>query len=178
MKVRAAAQPLVLVAALLAGCTSSGHATDVVPSPSARATTPTDASSVGPLDMGRAVSASKPSAGAADALAKCQVGSTISLDRVQGMELISPAREAPRYVALTGREPEIQSDEPAWVIQFRGEIPMPANGEIWTDPVCVVTGDVFGYYATGPVKILPSGVVVTPGPLASPPDRVLPSLAP
>ena len=122
------------------------------------------------------VSISNPNQGAKDAIAKCHIGDQFSTEQVAGMGQVPSTKDLFHYVPLTGREPEFTSDRPAWVIQFRGDIPMRTGH--WTDPVCIVTADSFGYYATGPSKDYGSDVVQTPEPPPTPPDRSLPPLIP
>jgi len=94
------------------------------------------------------------------------------------MGRIGHARDAVRYVPLTGREPEIASVAPAWIITFEGALPMPKSGDVWMDPICIVVGGTGGYYATGPVQIQSSGVTVTPLPAGEAPSLALPPLLP
>jgi hypothetical protein len=122
------------------------------------------------------VSISDPSQGAKDAFAKCHIGDQFSIERVAGMGQIPSARDLFHYVPLTGREREFNADVPAWVIQFHGDIPM--RDGLWTDPVCIVTPESFGYYATGPSKDYNTGMVSMPEPPPTPPDRSLPPLLP
>jgi hypothetical protein len=124
-----------------------------------------------------AVSLSDPSPEAADALRICRV-LDFGADKVSGMGRIDKARDAVRYATFTGTEPEIRTDAPAWLVAFGGEIPMPMSGEIWIDPTCIVVGGDGGFYATGPVRILSSGVTVTPLPAGQEPDLALPPLLP
>lgn len=124
------------------------------------------------------VSLSDPSSEAADALRICQVADNIGADMVSGMGRIDHARDAVRYASLTGVEPEIQTDAPAWIVTFKGEVPMPMSGETWIDPTCIVVGGDGGFYATGPVKILSSDVTVTPLPGKQKPGLALPPLLP
>lgn len=124
------------------------------------------------------VSLTHPSSEAADALQICQISDTIGANLVSGMGRINHARDAVRYAWLTGVEPEIQTDAPAWIATFKGEVPMPMNGEIWVDPTCIVVSGDGGFYATGPVKILSSDVTVTPLPAKQKPDLALPPLLP
>ena len=121
---------------------------------------------------------SDPSSEATDALRICQVLDNIGADKVSGMGEIGHARDAVRYVWLTGAEPEIQSDAPAWIVTFRGEVPMPMSGEIWIDPTCIVVGGDGGLYSTGPVKHPSMGVTSTPLPAKQKPDLALPPLQP
>ena len=122
------------------------------------------------------ISISDPSSGAKDAFAKCHIGDQFSIEQVAGMGQVPSARDLFHYVPLTGREREFNADVPAWVIQFRGDIPM--RDGLWTDPVCIVTPQSFGYYATGPSKDYNTGTVETPEPPPTPPDRSLPPLRP
>ena len=94
------------------------------------------------------------------------------------MGRIGHARDAVRYVPLTGREPEIASVAPAWIITFEGALPMPKSGDVWMDPICIVVGGTGGYSATGPVRIQSSGVTVTPLPAGEAPSLALPPLLP
>ncbi len=122
------------------------------------------------------VSISKPSPGAKDTIAKCHIGDQYAIEQVAGMGQVPSARDLFHYVPLTGREREFKADVPAWVIQFRGDIPMRFG--LWTDPVCIVTPDYFGFYAIGPSQNYGSDKVVTPEPPPTPPDRSLPPLIP
>lgn len=122
------------------------------------------------------VSISNLSDGARETFAKCHIGDQFSTEQVAGMGQVPSARDLFHYVPLTGREPEFDADVPAWVIQFRGDIPMRSG--VWTDPVCIVTPDHFGYYATGPSRDYATGQVVLPEAPATPPDRSLPPLVP
>jgi hypothetical protein len=162
-------------ALMLAACTAGGGAIvstvpDQTPTPS-MAVIPT--SPTGDLSP---VSISNPSRGAKDAFAKCHIGDQFSVEQVAGMGQVPSTTDLFHYVPLTGREPEFKSDGPAWVIQFRGDIPM--RSESWTDPVCIVTADYFGYYATGPSKDYKTGKVAMPEPPPTPPDRSFPPLIP
>lgn len=124
----------------------------------------------------RPVSRSHPGGGAEMAMSVCNVA-TLGVDAIAGMGLIERAADARDYAPLTGREPELESMEPAWMIQFRGEIPQFRAGEIWIDPVCIVIGDRGGFYATGPVRQR-DGSISTPLPAPIPPSYALPPLAP
>ncbi|OGN87045.1 MAG: hypothetical protein A2X23_11670 [Chloroflexi bacterium GWC2_73_18] len=140
--------------------------------------TPTAGPTSLPVDQAIApVSRSSPNPEAAEVIRLC-LNETIPIERIERMGLVPSARDLPRYVPLTGREPWIKTDEPAWVVQFRGEIPMLLSGEVWTDPICLVIGGEPGYVGTGPVRNLTTGALHTPEPPASPPDRALPTLAP
>jgi hypothetical protein len=170
---------LVAIGTLLA-CTQTGAPVATTPQPTASATLGSPDTSAPPgygADI-QPVSASKPGPEAADVMSKCHVGDgdSVSLKQVTGMGKIASAADLPHYVPLTGREPQLKDPGPAWVIQVKGDIPQ-KNGEVWTDPTCVVTSSIFGYFGTGPTK-LPNGDVVAPEPPALQPDRTVPPLAP
>lgn len=93
------------------------------------------------------------------------------------MALIPAAKDVGLYVPLTGREPLLQEDGPAWVIQITGDVQQ-RGSEIWTDPTCIVTAGDFGFYATGPVKNTSTGSTSMPEAPKVPPNRSLPPLAP
>jgi hypothetical protein len=122
------------------------------------------------------VSRSHPGRGAEQAMSVCNV-ETLGVGAIAGMGLIERAEDARDYAPLTGREPVLESAEPAWIIQFRGEIPQYLAGETWIDPVCIVVGEFGGFYATGPV-VLTDGRLQTPLPVTNPPRYSLPPLAP
>ena len=123
------------------------------------------------------VSISNPSPGAKDAFEKCHIGDMIPIEKVAGMGQVSSAKDLLHYVPLTGREPQLQEESPAWVIQITGELRQRGN-EIWIDPTCIVTANDFGFYATGPVRNTETGQVLEPEPPSKPPDRSLPPLVP
>ena len=111
-------------------------------------------------------------------LIACQVLDSFGLGSVGGMGKIAHGRDAVKYVWLAGIEPQIQTDAPAWLIAFRGDIPMPKIGEVWVDPTCFYANGEAGFFATGLVKDVSSGKLFTPLPARTPPDRALPPLAP
>ena len=123
------------------------------------------------------VSISNPSPGAKDAFEKCHIGDMIPIEKVAGMGQVSSAKDLLHYVALTGREPQLQEESPAWVIQITGEVQQRGN-EIWIDPTCIVTANDLGFYATGPVRSTETGQVLEPEPPSERPDRSLPPLVP
>ena len=122
------------------------------------------------------VSRSSPGPDAQAALDACNVDS-LGDGTIAGMGLVPEANQVRNYAPLTGREPELQSAAPAWMIQFSGDIPQLLAGEVWRDPICVVIDGSPGWYATGDV-IVSSGAVVSPEPVAKPPIYSLPSLVP
>lgn len=120
-------------------------------------------SSLPPIDTSiEPVSLSKPSAEAAEALRICQVLEYHGADKVGGMGRIPHARDAIHYAPLTGKEPEIDTDDPTWLITFRGELQMPMLQQVWIDPTCVVVGDAGGVFATGPIRVNSTGVTKQP----------------
>ena len=194
---KASVQSLTLMAlgALVIGACSSQVGLPVVePSPSGPDRTPLatipppiTADPAAPAPSIAPVSATKPSADAAAALAQCQIGKEgiYSIEQVAGMGKIARPADVLRYVPLTGKEPILRTTSgPVWVIQFRGDIPQfYPNGvvETWTDPICVVTPEDAGFLAVGPVKNESTGESwpgVTPPPGKAPPDLTLPPLAP
>lgn len=174
-----------LVATALAGCSVASEQ---------QPTTATDRAQVGqdapiataPLRgfMGRpvdstiaAVSATQPTADAAEVLELCQVGEP-QLKDVAGMGLVPSAREIPKYVRLVGVEPELQTDSAAWVVAFEGELAQPMSHEVWVDATCIVIDGVAGFYATGGAREVGSDVLVTPLPVSREPSLALPPLRP
>ena len=121
------------------------------------------------------VSLSHPPSGAAEALRICQVGDLIGADVVSGFGEVPHARDAVRYSNLTGAEPELRTDAPAWLVQVRGEVPMLTSGEVWIDPTCIVVDGNGGWYATGPVRDATSGVLETAPSVGEEPDLSLPA---
>ncbi len=158
----------------LAGCAPAESPSAASLGSEPPATTPT---SKPPIDASiTAVSLSHPSAAAREAIDLCNAGQ-YGLDKIAGWGQLTTARDAVHYAPLTGLEPETKVDRPAFVIQFKGQIPQPSyDGEIWVDPICVVIDGAPGFFATGP-RILAGGAAVTPLP-ALLPDRSLPSPAP
>lgn len=123
------------------------------------------------------ISISNPSPGAKDAFEKCHIGDMIPIEKVAGMGQVPSAKDLLHYVPLTGREPQLQEESPAWVIQITGELRQRGN-EIWIDPTCIVTANDLGFYATGPVRSMETGQVLEPEPPSKRPDRSLPPLVP
>jgi hypothetical protein len=171
----------VAVAAIaVAGCTGVAAPVTEMPGSAATPSAPTqtiDTSTAPPLSEVAPVSGSQPSAGAADAFAKCHIGDMILISRVTAMGQIASAKNLARYIPLSGREPQLKEDGPAWVIQIRGDVPQP-GGEVWTDPTCVVTQGEFGWFATGLVRDTATGKVLISKLPVSVPDATLPPLAP
>jgi hypothetical protein len=177
MKVKLALVIAAMVA-LTAACVAPGaSAAPTTNNPTASSLPPSSAP--GATDL-VAVSASSPDPAAAKVLERCNIA-LYGTDHVSGMGMISKASDLPHYVSLTGREPVLSFDGPAWIVAFKGQIAMPKLNEIWIDPVCVVVDSpdagLSGFYATGG-WVASSGEVHTPLPAILPPDRPLPSLSP
>ncbi|HEY3523230.1 MAG TPA: hypothetical protein VGK63_05975 [Candidatus Limnocylindrales bacterium] len=62
------------------------------------------------------VSRSHPTPAAAATLRACHIGDQLLLTQVTGMAEIDHASNLPRYVPLSGREPQLADPGPAWVI--------------------------------------------------------------
>lgn len=122
------------------------------------------------------ISLANPPADAARAFELCRIHDWVDRkgpEVIAGIGRIDRAREAVHYARLTGLEPEIQSESPAWMAQFRGEIRV--DWELaFIDPTCIVVGGDGGFFGTGPVKQVGSDVTITPQPVKQEPDRALP----
>ena len=166
---------LIAGAILLGACTVAGAPVSSTPKPTATESI----APMSPLATGDSptVSISNPGPGAKDAFEKCHIGDIIPIQRVAGMGQVPAAKDLLHYVPLTGREPQVKEESPAWVIQIRGEVQQ-RGSEIWIDPTCIVTEGDFGFYATGPVKNASTGEVLEPEPPPTPPDRTLRPLVP
>jgi hypothetical protein len=128
------------------------------------------------------VSQSNPGVAASSALQTCQIGGSddrtpVTLAMVVGMGQLQSARDILRFVALTGREPVFASSGPVWVVQVKGDVPQ-RGGEVWSDPTCIVSANVSGWYATGPIRNVNTGKTTLPESPTRPPDQALPPLAP
>jgi hypothetical protein len=171
---------LATVSIAFVGCVAGAVVTEPPPGTTAPTTKPAETAPAQPVDPGRelaAVSASHPTAAAADAMAKCHIGDMIVIEKVAGMAELPTAADLLHYVPLTGREPQLKEAGPVWVIQIKGDVQQ-MGSEIWTNPICVVTGSDHGYFATGPVANTATGKTVQPEAPAVAPDRTLPPLAP
>jgi hypothetical protein len=111
-----------------------------------------------------------PSADAAIAIRLCGVEDRA--DQVVGMGRVTPGRSAPNYVPLTGREPEIDTDEPAWVVEFAGELRFFTRSNAGvvtaTDPVCVVVAGEPYWFLTGPFRTAQGDMTIPAGPETTP----------
>ena len=164
----------------LAACTGATQPTSspalsseasVAVSPSSSALPPVDSTI-------RPVSGSSPSPAAADAMAKCNVGTQIPVAEVTGMGQLPDASRLPHYVPLTGREPQLKQGGPVWVVTVQAEIPQPGSGEVWIDPTCIVTPSDAGWFATGPVYNTRTKQTLLPEVPPIQPDLRVPPLEP
>jgi len=93
--------------------------------------------------------------------------------RITGMAKVADARDLPKYVRLTGREPELREAKPVWVITYSGRFTIRT---IWADdPTCVVLDGEPILFLTGDYGRGDS--VAHPLPVPDPP-LALPPLAP
>ena len=124
----------------------------------------------------QSVTITNPDASVQAVFEKCQIDFGVPKSEIVGMGMIGEPTDLPRFVALTGREPQLSDQGPTWVIQIHGEMRTPA-GELWTDPTCVVTANDSGWYATGPVMNVADRTITTPLPATRSPDLGLPALS-
>jgi hypothetical protein len=157
----------VLVACLLAACGG---------------TAPNGAAGTGSSSGLAAVSLSNPATPeAAEAVGLCVLRD--HLDQVVGMARVPHGSDVPRYAAVTGNEPEIETADPVWVVRYSGVIRVPVRGQAGSvalvdarDPTCIVVGGVSTWLLTGGATS-PDGTVSTP--LPAPQSLLpLPTLAP
>ena len=102
------------------------------------------------------VSLSNPTDEAREVMVQCMVFE--HPEKVAGMAKVPHARDLPLYTRLTDKVPEIQTDSPAWVVAFDGDIRLVTYSHAGiiteTDPTCVVVGVVdYGnalWFGTGP----------------------------
>jgi hypothetical protein len=96
---------------------------------------------------------------------------------VAGMGELPSAADMVKYAPFSGKEPQLALPGPVWLVQFKGDIPMPKSGETWVDPVCFKAADDQGYFAVNGVKDA-SGKFIAPLPPATPTTMSLPTLLP
>lgn len=92
---------------------------------------------------------------AADGLEGC--GVSMYADQVRGIGVLERSTLLPRYVPLTGREPEIKPDRPAFAVLFEGSIRLPLRGgpgspsyQDIESATCVFIDGAPIWYVTGP----------------------------
>lgn len=133
-----------------------------------------------PIDPNmEAVSRSSPRPAASQALEACGFDDFQQrpLSMVAGMGKAASGYAARDYAPLTGREPELMTQGPVWMIQLSGELTDPFTGEVSMDALCVSIDGQAGYYSIGDI-VLSDGSIHTPRPVPDPPEYSLPSLAP
>jgi hypothetical protein len=96
---------------------------------------------------------------------------------VAGMGELPSAADMSKYAPFSGKEPQLGLPGPVWLVQFKGKIPMPKEGEVWIDPVCFKATDDHGFFAVNGVKDA-TGTFLTPLPAAIAPSYSLPLLLP
>lgn len=111
--------------------------------------------------------------GLTDSTGRLEGGRPYGTEQISGMGKIAHAREVGSYALVTGREPELQSDQPAWVIEITGMISDPFAGTL-TNPTCVVVESEPYWYVTGSQG--DGDNLVTAPPLAPGPSFGLPPL--
>lgn len=92
------------------------------------------------------------------------------------MALIPHASDAGTYERFTGLEPELKSDDPAWLIEFADGIYMPVENATWYGTVCADIGGSAMFYGTG--ATLYKGAMYPPPAVTHEPEFALPTLAP
>lgn len=117
------------------------------------------------------VSRSNPGPEAQVVLELCGLDPTL----VSAMAKVSKARDLPEYVRLTGKEPEIQVDKPAWVVTYAGRVILPRALGWADDPICVVIDGVRTVFLSG--RHGRGDLESAPLPVPEPP-LALPTLAP
>lgn len=123
------------------------------------------------------VSRSSPAPEAARALEACVPEERTPVPSVAGMARV-PARDVPRYVAIGVVPPDLDRDDPVWVLQLRGEVTDPRAQLVLVDPACVYVDGGGGMYAVGGTRPTAGGALETFGLGSLKPEAALPSLAP
>jgi hypothetical protein len=171
---------IVVVGCVSAGGQPSPTGTPVpADSPASTWAAAPDAPVRAPVDPALApVSRSNPPPDAKKALELCgayQYG----LDHVAGIAHIQRASDAVRYARLTSNTVELNVPSDAWMIQYAGERPDPITRQSWIDSTCLVIAGEPVVFATGPIRDLETGKIVSGyAPVASPPTLSLPALDP
>jgi hypothetical protein len=140
---------IVLALAILAGCAPHG----VVGSP-----TPLDTDLSSPVASNvievLPVSLSATTGPAADGLAKCHVATYAK--QIAGIGIVAHGTLVKEYVPVTGREPELDTASPVFVVQYSGAIrEIVLGGAGWIEDqnaVCVVIDGQPIHYVLGPWK--------------------------
>jgi hypothetical protein len=106
---------------------------------------------------------------------KHELVSSLGFDGISGAGRVTPARDLPEFVPLVGTEPEIQTDDPAWVFSFVGVVTIPID-IVERDPICVVINGHPIWFSVGASYIDGEWVEAKP-PLVRP-TKALPALQP
>lgn len=154
---------LAAIVVLAAACSRAGQGSPSVDASAADALATSDPGL-------RAVSLSESYGDSADAMALCGVGE--HRDLVSGAAHVMHAKDLPKYVRLSGNEPEIQTDAPAWVVAYQGVVRLPVRGLRYAyvdqiDPTCVVIDGESSWFTTGEIRN-PDGTVIEPSLLPAP----------
>jgi hypothetical protein len=102
--------------------------------------------------------------------------SSLGFKGIKGAAKITPARDLPTYVPLWGTEPEIQTDDPAWVFWFEGVVTIPID-ITERDPVCVVVHGEPSWFSVGASYLDGEWVAAKPPPGGGP-TKALPAVTP
>ena len=167
---------LVLVGVLTMAACSQPAAPAPLPSPDQSVVPEGPATTVNepPVDSTlMPVSLSKASEEASTALHLCVTEGQEKL--VGGMAQVPSAQDVPRYGWFYGSPPELETDAPAWVVQYQGD--MASRLGTLHDPTCVVIDGRRTIFATGGYTN-PQGVLRERSKLAIPPQLALPPLEP
>ncbi len=73
----------------------------------------------------------------------------VNWDRIGGIGLVPRARDVSLYAPVSPQTLEIQSDQPAWVIQIRGQFTAVLAPGTMLDPTCVVINGSQTIFGTG-----------------------------
>jgi len=128
------------------------------------------------------VSLSSPPPGAARTFELCGIRQWVDrngLEVIAGLGRIDHATDAFHYVRLTQTEPELESERPAWIVSFRGDIRMARSNTLYLNPACIVVdGGDGGFFGSGGTRQLGSEPPSRPPLVPVEPDRALPSPLP
>jgi hypothetical protein len=168
-------------AALLSACSASLAPVTTTPEPTSLPSPSLIVSDSLPVAPGiTGVSLSKLSPDAQAVFAACHLGDhdQIPIAKVRGVGVIASMKDILHYVPLTGREPQLASRGPVWIVTVHYDMFTPGGPDVMVDPTCIVTGDEAFWYATGGSRNSATGKVTPPESPANAPDRAVPSLAP
>jgi hypothetical protein len=156
IQIRKHGSALLVAAALLSGCGARSALATASPTvnPSVIASTDPDV---------QAVSLSATSGIAGVGLTKCSVAGYVghvaadgTVAQVAGIGIVAHGSLVKNYVDLSGKEPELKTDDPAFVVQYSGTIreltlggPGSAGWIDITNAICVVVDDTPYFYVTG-----------------------------